>query len=152
MDSDIRVLNQGVLVAPTLGVEVAEEGALVSTQTMGSLVLSSSDSSSSESSLESTSVLLPPPLPEFFFPELLSSSSSSPPPLGGEPPVSLGLLLMTFLSAGWDRPLGLLLLLEDLLEELPVLEPFWLEESATVMILSWVSLILFFMSPPWERL
>ena len=68
--------------------------------------------------------MLLPPLPEFFFPELLSSSSSSPPPLGGDPPVSLGLLLMTFLPAGCDLPLGLLLLLEDLEEELPVLDPF----------------------------
>ena len=49
-------------------------------------------------------------------------------------------------------PLGLLLLEELLLEEEPVLEPFWLLESALVMIFSWLSLILFFMSVPEDRL
>ena len=127
--------DQGLLVEPTLGVAVADSGAFESTHTIGSLVFSSYDSSSYESSCESTYVLLPP-LPEFFFPELLSSSSSSPPPFGGDPPVNLELLLITFLSAGWDLPLGLLLLLDDLLDELPVFEPFWLEESAFLIIFS----------------
>ena len=103
----------------------------MSTQTIGSLALSSSLSSSSLSSSESTSVL-DPPLFDFLFSDPPSPSSSSSPP-GGEPDpaVDLPLLLMTSFPAGLDLELGLLLLEDDLLEELPELEPpFSLEESA----------------------
>lgn len=132
--------NQGDLALPTFGLApIWAPGALVSTHTIGSLLsFSSLASSSLSSSLESTSVLLPP-LPDFpFFSELPSSSSSSPSPgVPGAEPVSFELLVMTPLLAGCDLALGLLLLLEDLLEVLPELEPpLSLDESAYEIILS----------------
>jgi len=91
-------------------------------------VLSSYSPYYSSLSSDSPSLLLTSVL-DFFFEESLSLflSSSSP----GDPAlVSALLLLIVSLLAGADLGLGLLLLLDDLLEELPALEPSFLLESA----------------------
>lgn len=71
--------------------------------------------------------------PFFNFLSLLSPSSSSF-GSGSSPlpdfPVRPGLLLMTPLLAGMDLALGLLLLVEDLLEADPEFDPSFLLESA----------------------
>ena len=80
--------------------------------------------------------MLPPDVLDAFlsFLSLLSPSSSSlgsgASPLLPVFPVSPGLLLMTPLLAGMDLALGLLLLVEDLLEALPEFDPSFLLESA----------------------